>query len=148
MIRAVILFILIGVIGCHQETPMHLVDDFYSYQSQEDITHRLGKGVVFRGKREGYSTGAIDYRHLSQNGKLAFLFFENRLAGVGFYPQDTTAYLEAIEKEFGKIGAGDSIRYQGVTIRKGYDHQMGSIGGLYISWVDPILLYRYEGRKW
>ncbi len=136
------------ILGCSSKNSVRLLDDLQSYQTQSDVIELLGDSIEFSGNRSGLSRAQVNYEHLDEKGKLGLLFFEDKLAAVGFYPSDTSAYLHKLSKQTGHIFSNSPIFLEGVEIGKGYDYEMGSIGGLYISWGDRDLVKRYEGTVW
>ncbi|MEQ8245532.1 hypothetical protein [Fulvivirga sp.] len=102
-----------------------------------------------RGNEERLSTVATNYSHLGENGRLGLLFYEDKLVAVGFYPVDSSAYLDKLEIELGlSLSKQDSIIDHDKIITKGYDYEMGSIGGFFISWMDSNLRDKYKGTVW
>lgn len=147
--RIIIFIVIIVLFNCctKKKEQLQLVDNFYSYQSHDDVRH-IVDSIEFKGIRGGLSTGKVDFKHLSEDGKLGLLFFEDQLVSVGFYPKDTTSYLNKLEEMYGPLTLEEPINYNGVLIQKGFDYEMGSIGGLFISWADPDLKNKYEGKVW
>lgn len=143
-----IIFILTALLcACEDHDSVHLIDDFYSYQSQDEII-KLSPNVKFSGTKSGLSKGQVSYNHLSEDGELGFLFFEDQLVSVGFYPNDTTDYFKKFEAQVGKLVKGKSISKGGIRIYKGFDIEMGSIGGSFVSWSDSTLIVYYEDKIW
>ena len=145
--RVLLFSVIFFLMACSDKEQLHLIDKFSSYQSQADVKQIVGN-IEFNGKKEGLSTGRVDYEHLSEKGKLGLLFYEDQLISVGFYPIDTISYLDKLEEVFGRVIEEKLISYKGVMIQKGFDYEMGSIGGMFVSWTDPNLQKDYEGRIW
>ncbi len=147
-IASILVLITIFCFSC-SNNPVHLIDQFYSYQSHDDIVKIMGSSdISFTGQESGLSRAEADFNHLSEEGKIGFIFFENKLAAVGFYPRDTLSYQMKISKEFGEIKTNKPIINNGVLIQRGYDYEMGSIGGFFISWSDDSLIKQYKNKIW
>ena len=135
------------MLGCDSKSPQKLVNGFFSYQTQNEVRKVVGSDIEFFGNIDGLSKARVNHIHLSENGKFGFIFFENKLAAVGFYPKDTLSYLNKMIDKYG-VSMNNSFIYNGIEIQRGYDHEIGSIGGFYISWSDPELVKKYKNKVW
>lgn len=149
--RSLFLFILYSsLLSCNSKSKsVHLIDNFYSYQSHDDLKLLIDNPISISGKEDKLSDVVIYYTHLNNEGKLGLRFFEDQLVAVGFYPSDTLLYLSKVESELG-IDSFPSTPFEknGVTIYKGYDYEMGSVGGLFVVWSDAELIHKYKNKVW
>ena len=148
MNRNIILIIALIMTACDTNDRVHLVDDFYSHQTWNDVERVVSVELEFNGKRNGLSSTLFPYQHLGEPGRLGLIFFENNLAAVGFYPEDSSSYLHKVNTNFVRLSPQDSLVINGVLVSSGNNYGIDEYHGFYVSWSDIELVEEYKNHIW
>jgi hypothetical protein len=125
--------------------PALLIADIESYQSVDAFLqkHPAASQDFFAEENKGPgSSGAqvtrlvvISFEHLGQKGQLDVSFFNDRLSGATFYPEQFEEYMLALEKSGINARNGMGSEQAFSTVMAGTDYK----GRKYISWTDNRL---------
>jgi len=143
---------LVAAISC-EEKPLLLIEGFYSYDNYTHVANSNLNSEIILGNRDGLLYVKIpDNRHLYEDGEVKLMFYEDQLASVGFFPNDTSQYFTKIDSLIGRrMLMEEEIILGNLSIFKSNEWKKEICYGcseFFISWSDVRLLEKYKGKIW
>lgn len=152
------------------DEPAPLITGFQSYSRSASVRMSMrgkygwniirAENLPANDKRPPFGTLSVSvegFSHLGESGELQISFFNDRLEGTWFYPDDATAYLEKLNASGIAVGDTDSLLVSEASetpkMRTVPAPPHGLVviatdyrGKLYVAWVDKRL--QAERSRW